>query len=95
VVGSPGEDVCRCSWSVSFRREQLEAGAEAEDAVVADVDVKERRLFDAVHVLLQQQAERTERGSNEELVRVCVPRLWQPNRTDGITRASGRWSCCC
>lgn len=45
-----------------------DADADGPVAGPLGVDVKERRLFDAVHALLQEQAERTERGSNEELV---------------------------
>lgn len=47
------------------QRESLE---EANGVVV--LDVKERKLFDVVHAALQEQTERTERGSNEDLVRV-------------------------
>lgn len=31
-------------------------------------DVKDRKLFDVVHALLQKQTERTEKNTNEELV---------------------------
>lgn len=46
----------------------------AEQAMVADdgagFDVKDRKLFDVVHALLREQTVRTEKNSNEDLVRL-------------------------
>ncbi|KAF1333649.1 hypothetical protein FI667_g2484, partial [Globisporangium splendens] len=66
-----------------------------DQAVVNDdnagLDVKDRRLFDVVHALLQEQTECTEKNSNEDLRFVMLPAdraaLGQFHASDHVARA--------
>lgn len=78
--------VCVCVWRfcmcVACGRLQLAdvydmltyVRSYGQQPVVAEeaFDVKDRKLFDVVHALLQEQTERTEKNTNEELVREAL-----------------------
>ncbi|KAJ0405565.1 hypothetical protein P43SY_009614 [Pythium insidiosum] len=59
-----------------FPMEEAQAATASDDSVsagaAAAVEIKERKLFDVMHAMLQQATEQTEKKSNEELIELAL-----------------------